>query len=530
MNRLVYAAASGLVLMAASAADAQTPRNGGTLRLTAPYGASFNSMDIHTTPRAQDGIYARILHRTLYNWDTANNKPVLELAKDVSVSGGGLIYTYKLRDDAYFHNGRKMTADDLVWSYTRVMDGSKGFPGARYVRLIKGAVDVEKGQAKEIAGLKKIDDFTLEVTLTDKVDPGFYLFNDTTAILPREAVEDGSINTKPIGLGPFKFVEHVPGSRLVAERWEKFYKPNKPYLDKVIISIMGEAPARDVAFRAKDIDVSILGPAQYVAYLADPVLSKNLVEVAEVFTRNMGMNPAYKPFADKRVRQAMNHAIDTDLIIKRLVKDKAYRATSWLPLASPAYDKALKAYAYDPEKAKKLLVEAGYPDGFEFEWTTSQNESWGLPIVEAVIPMLAKVGIKVKVKQVETSVLVETIMKGEFQAYVWSNQTGPDPLAALQCFHSKTPRTACNYVQFSNATYDKLLDDAGQTDDASKRSDLLKQANALLYEEAPVWFFNYNKAVMAHQPWVKGLQANATELAHQYGEDLWVDETSPLAK
>ena len=103
----------------------------------------------------------------------------------------------------------------------------------------------------------------------------------------------------------------------------------------------------------------------------------------------MGMNLDMKQFADKRVRQAINHAIDTDLIIKRLVKDKAYRAVSWLPLTSPAYDKNRKPYAFDPEKAKKLLAEAGYPNGFEFEWTTSQNESWGLPIVEAVIPMLA---------------------------------------------------------------------------------------------------------------------------------------------
>ena len=94
------------------------------------------------------------------------------------------------------------------------------------------------------------------------------------------------------------------------------------------------------------------------------------------------------------MRQAINHAIDADLIIKRLVKDKAYRAVSWLPLSSPAFDKSVKPYAFDPEKAKKLLAEAGYPNGFEFELTTSQNESWGLPIVEAIIPMLARVGIK----------------------------------------------------------------------------------------------------------------------------------------
>ena len=101
-----------------------------------------------------------------------------------------------------------------------------------------------------------------------------------------------------------------------------------PYADRVVISIMGEAPARDVAFRNKEIDLSILGPAQYVAYREDPNLKKGILEVAEVFTRHMGMNPDFKPFSDKRVRQAINHAIDTDLIIKRLVKDKAYRATA----------------------------------------------------------------------------------------------------------------------------------------------------------------------------------------------------------
>jgi peptide/nickel transport system substrate-binding protein len=518
-----------LALALGGTAEAQEPRKGGTLRMTAPYGASFNSLDIHATPRAQDGIYAKLVHRTLYVWDSVANKPVPDLAKEVNVSGGGLVYTYKLRDDAYFHNGRRMTADDVIWSFTRLMDGSKGFPGARWARLVKGAVEVEKGQAKEISGFRKIDDFTLEVTLTDKTDPGFSWYNDTTSILPREAVEDGSMTSKPIGLGPFKFVEHVPGSRMVVERWEKFYKPGKPYLDRIVIAIMAEAAARDVAFRSKEIDTSILGGTQYAAYQADPALSKNMFEVAEVFTRNMGMNLAHKPFTDKRVRQAINHAIDADLIIKRLVKDKAYRATSWLPLTSPAYDKGLKPYAFDPERAKKLLAEAGYPDGFEFEWTTSQNESWGLPIVEAVIPMLSRVGIKVKVRQVEAGVLSDVILKGDFQAYIWSNATGPDPLATLKCFYSKTPRTACNYTGFSNPAYDKLIEDAGQAADAAQLMTLLKQANAMLYDEAPVWFFNYNKAVMAHQPWVKGLQANATELTHQYGEDLWVDATSPLA-
>jgi peptide/nickel transport system substrate-binding protein len=525
LRRLAIAAGLGLALTAAAAA--QTPRQGGTIRMTAPYGASFTSMDIHTTQRAQDEIFAKGLHRSLYIWDSASGQPVLELARDVTISDEGLTHTFKLRDDAFFHHGRKMTADDVIWTYNRIMDGSKAYPGARFVRLIKGASEVEKGQAREISGLKKIDDFTLAMTLTEKVNPGFYFFTATTSIYPADEGAKESFLQKPIGLGPFKFVEHVPGSRIVLEKWEKFYKPGKPYADKMIVSIMSEAAARDVAFRNKEIDTSVLGPAQYVAYQADPNLKGTIAEVPEVFTRYMGMNPTYKPFTDKRVRQAMNYAIDAQLIIDKLVKGKAYRATSWLPITSPAYDKSMKSYPFDPAKAKQLLTEAGYPNGFEFEWTTSPNESWGLPIVEAVIPMLDRVGIKVKVKQIETAVLAEVVRKGEFQAYIYSQSTGPDPQAALKCYHSTTPQSACNYTTFKNAEFDKLLDEAGQTDDTAKRTQLLQKANAVLFEEAPVWFFNYNKAVMAVQPWLKGVQLNATELTHQNVEDLWVDASSP---
>src|SRR5581483_1849608 len=396
------------------------------------------------------------------NWDTANSKLVLELAKSVSASPDGLTYTYKLRDDAYFHNGRKMTADDVIWSFIRIMDGKKGYPAARYVRIIKGAVEVEKGQATTISGLRKIDDYTLEMTLTDRVDPGYYFFSGTTAILPKEEAEKPDFGSHPVGLGPFKFKEHIPGSRVVLERFDKFYKPGKPYLDKLEVLIMAEAAARDVAFRNKEIDTSILGPAQYVAYRADPQLSKGILEVAEMFTRAMTFNHSAKPFGDKRVRQAVNYAIDSDLIIKRLVKDKAYRAVSWLPPSSAAFDKTAKPYPFDQAKAKKLLADAGLPNGFEFELTTSQNESWGMPIVEAMIPMLGKVGIKLKPKLVEVTVLTEIAMKGEHQAYIGSNLTGPDSLATLRCYYSKTPRTACNYTGYSNPAYDKLLDDAAQ--------------------------------------------------------------------
>lgn len=525
-----FAFATALTLAAFTiSAQAQEPRRGGTIRFTAPYGASFVSNDSHVSNQIQDEIYGYALHGMLFRWDSNAGKPMPEVAESATASADGLTYTVKLRE-AFFHNGRKLTADDVIWSFTRIMDGSKNYPGALYVARIKGATDVQKGQAKEISGLKKVGDSTIEMTMTDKVDPGFLFYSATTAILPAKEAQEPDFFNKPIGLGPFKFVEHVPGSRMVFERWEKYFKPGKPYADKLVISPMGEAAARDVAFRNKEIDVSILGSTQYVAYKADPNLSKGILEVAEVFTRNMGMNPEFKPFSDKRVRQAINHAIDSELIIKRLVRDKAYRAVSWLPSSVPAFDKDAKPYAFDPDKAKKLLVEAGYPDGFEFEWTATPNESWGIPIVEATIPMLAKVGIKVKVKPVETSALGGVVAKGDFQAYIWSNTSGPDALTRLKCFHSATPRSSCNFTTFKNAEYDKLIDAAAAESDPAKQLGMLRKANAMLQDEAPVWFFNYNKAVLAYQPWLHGLQPNATELALQRYEDLWVDASSPAAK
>lgn len=527
---LVSALASLLMTGVASVGFADEPRHGGTLNFVAPYGSSFSTLDIHATPATQDEFYAKAIHRTLYDWDADANQPVLALATDVSVSDDKLTYTYKLRQDAFFHNDKQMTADDIIWSFTRMMDPVKAFPPARYISNIKGASDYASGKATSISGLKKIDDFTLEITLNDPIDPAFQFMRANTAIYPAEEGGKESFQTHPIGLGPYKFVEHVPGSRLVVEKWDKYYEKGKPYIDKINIMIMGDASARDVAFRNKEVDVSVLGPTQYVAYQNDPELAKNMIEVAEVYTRYVGFNMDFEPFKDKRVRQAINYAIDSDLIIKRLGKDKAYRASGWLPVSSPAYDKDAKPYPYDPEKAKALLAEAGYADGFEFELTATQNESWGLTIVEAIIPMLDKVGIKVKAKPVEGSVLSEVVPAGDFQAFMWSSESGPDPQASLQCYYSKTAQSACNYPKFSSPEFDKLFEASKQAKTEAEKVDLLRQANNVVQEEAPVWFFNYNKAVMAYQPWLHGLQPNSAELAIQGYEKLWLDESVPAGR
>ncbi|PZO68250.1 MAG: ABC transporter substrate-binding protein [Paracoccus denitrificans] len=503
-----------------------TPQDGGVLNFTAPYGTSISTFDIHASPSAQDEIVSHAIHRSLYKWNPQTNKPELDLASDVKVSDDGLTYTYTLRDNVVFHNDKPLTVDDIIFTYNRLADPKKALAGQEHIAEIKGMAEVQAGSATELSGLKKIDDKTLEITFSQPIDPGFSLMSNYAAIYPSNVPEEQQA-TKPVGLGPFKFVENVPGSRATVEKFDKYYVEGKPHLQTINFLPMGEAAARDVAFRNGEIDFSVLGPTQFQEYQADPALAKDLLEVPEVYTRIMGFNLDNEKFKDVRVRQAINHAINTPLIIDKLVKGKAYQAVGFLPTSSPAFDKDAKPYDYDPEKAKALLAEAGFPDGIDFAVTAIPNESWGLTIAEAIIPMLARSNIRLTTRPVENATLADTIQKGDFEAFMWSLSSGPDPLKIMLCFDSTTPRASCNYTDFKNEDYDKVYAAAQAERDEAKRNDLLKQADAIVREQAPMWFFNYNKAVVAHQPWVHGLQQNAQELGIQDYEDIWIDDTAP---
>jgi len=382
--------------------------------------------------------------------------------------------------------------------------------------------------------LRKIDDYTLEITMDKPVEPSYTLYEGGTAILPKEEVEKkgDAFGSDPVGCGPFKFVRWVKGSEIILTKNPDYYEKGKPYLDKLVYKIMPEGAARDIAFRAKDLDATVVGSTQYPVYKADPQISKNMVEVAELFTRMIGFNPKYEPFTKKQVRQAINYAIDSRLIIHKLLKDKAFPCVSYLPSTSPAFDPQAKGYEFNPAKAKALMKEAGYEKGFTFECIGSGNEAFGIPVVEAIMPFLKQINITVKPQQLEGAALSDRIRKLEYQAYIWSLSSGAggDPLQALQRWYSKNPATAGNFVEYKNPEFDKLLDAASQERDMAKRLDYLRKADALFLEDAPVWFFNYNKVVVVHQPWVHGIKPVAIEMMYQDMADIWIDESSPRAK
>lgn len=509
---------------AARAQDAQ-PQTGGKLKLVAPYGSALQSLDPHATYESQDMAVSKAFHRSLYNWNSATNSVVLELASEVTPSEDGKTFTYRLHDNVFFHNGRQLVADDVIWSYSRILAPGSSLSAISALTNIAGATEYREGKADHVAGLVKIDELTFSITFANFADPGYLLFEAVTSILPKEAVEGGNFLAHPVGCGPFVFDTHVEGSHITGKKFDKYFKPGLPYADAIEFTITDDYSALDVAFRAGELDATVLSENSFVLYSQDPELSKGLIEIAEMFTRHMGMNLEMKPFDDVRVRQAINYAVDRELIIKKLLKNKAFLATGWLPTPSSGFDPDRKPYAFDPEKAKALLAEAGLADGFAFEaWVTDATSSLG--VLQAMTPFLAAVGITVTPKVMEAGVLVEAINKGEAPAWFRSNGTGPDPVSALRSFDSRRPRST-NRGGFKDPAFDAMLDEAVATLDPVKRVELVRKADAYIFEQAPVWFHNYNKAVLATQPWIHGVDANVTEAAIIEVDQLWLDTNAP---
>jgi len=513
------------------ASVAQAVEQGGTFNFVAPYDGSILSLDPHMTSKQQDLLVTGNIFSSLYQWDSAANRPNPELAEVTSISDDGLTYTYRMHSGIMFHNGREMTARDVIWSWQRMMSMTPISPNAGQIEIISGASAFKAGEADTISGLKLISDHEFSITLEERVNPAYYFYLPGTAIVPREEVEAAGekFGLSPVGSGPFKFDEWVNGSHVSLSKFDSYFEDGKPHLDALNFRIMQEGATRDIAFRSGELDSTLVEAAQYPQYIKDPVIGGNLVEVAEMFTRLISLNPEFEPFADKRVRQALSLAIDENAINKRFLRGKAYDPVGWLPPTSEGFDPAAKGFGYDVEKAKALMAEAGYEDGFKLEILGTANESYGVGVAEVLGQFLDDINIEISTQQLEGGILYDRLVAGDYQGIIWSFGSGADPLKALSRWHSTTANTSGNYVHYSNADYDALLDQAATTNDQDKRSKLLQQADRIFQDDAPVWIFNYNKAVLAVQPWVHGIQPVAIEIMYQDFADVWVDSASPRA-
>ncbi|HYF03207.1 MAG TPA: ABC transporter substrate-binding protein [Patescibacteria group bacterium] len=501
--------------------------------------------------KISDQIYDRLLMLD------ENLKLQPQLAERWEVSPDGMTYTYYLRRGVKFHDspafpegkGRELTAEDVRYSYTRLCDPRAGTLNFGYVaEKVKGAQEffksVQEAQKsggeptiKEVTGFKVIDPYTFAIELVKPFAPfEFYPSLTSFGIHPREAVEHfkGDFRFHPVGTGPFVFESWAPDRNLVLKRnptyWAKDNAGNQlPFLDEIQFTFMKDEKTQLLEFKQGNHEESYRIPNEFFADIVDE--NKNakgeytkfkVLHEQTLATQFYGMLTTDPVFKDKRIRQAISYAVDRDRIIRYVLKGQAGGPGNHglVPPSVPDYNaQSITGYAFNAQKAKELMAQAGYPDGKGFPAITLQLNAGGgrnTAVAEAIQSMLSQnLGITVNLNQVEFARHTQTIDEGKapFYRLGWVGDY-PDPETFLNLLYGKlVPADPANIspinsTRFQNAEFDRLFEQALSTTDRLKRFELYRQAEQIAINEAPMLIVFYDEDYRLLQPYVEDYRGN----------------------
>lgn len=437
-------------------------------------------------------------------------------AESWTISKDGLVWTFKLRDSLVFHNGRKADAGDVRYSLSRLASPDSRSPNARLLLAdVVGFEEVNKGQTKELAGVRAVDPQTVEIRLQapPKGDLLTRLTHISTAILAREAVEQGGTNwaeTHAIGTGPWRLKEWVHRSRVVYDAFPQYFE-GKPKVDRLEMPIVQEPATQLAMYQNGELDVVLVPLGDYPRLKRDPRWSKELREWDRAQVQFLALNPrVYAPFKDVRVRQAFAHAIDRVKVINQVFHGLYLPAGGMLPPGIPGYDREIKGLEYNPARAKELLAEAGFPGGRGLPpLTMAVNPVTGdyRMMTEPIAAMLKEtLGVAVEVQLQEFASFTAAMNRRDALASFMTGWSGTmlDPNYFLELWlHS---RSALNRVNYTNPAFDALLDQANATPDRGRRIALVQQADQLVAKDVPLIPIMYTRFVYLTSPRVKGLE------------------------
>ncbi len=512
---LLCAAALALLAMPA---QAQTPKQGG--QVVVAFNNDLTTLDPHVGYDWQNWSVIKTIFDGLMDYKPGTTDLEPDLAESFTISADGLVYTFKLRDGIKFHNGRAMTAADVKWSLERSINPATQSPGASYFSAIKGYEDVAGGKATDLAGVTAPDDKTVVITLA-RPDATFLhvLALNFAFTVPKEAVEAAGADwgKKPVGTGGFKFIEWVPGQSMTLERFTEYNRPGVPYLDKLVFSFGLDPTVATLKLKAGEIDILGDGipPAQFAEAMADPA-NKELIAVGDQLqTGYVTMNVTIAPFDNVKVREAVNMAINKERIVK-IINNRAGAATQALPPAMPGYNPDNKGFAFDPEGAKKLLAEAGHPDGFTTE-IYAMNVDPNPRIAEAIQQDLAAIGITAEIKALAQAEVIAAGGAGK-APMLWSGGMAwiadfPDPAGfyypILGC--GGAVEGGWNWARYCN----KALDDRAAAADSMVKPEQIAERAKLwmgIFDDAmkdapwaPIFNekrFTYHSARLGGEPWL----------------------------
>ncbi len=433
---------------------------------------------------------------------------IADIARSWRLSEDQLTYTFRLRHDARFSNGRKVTAHDFQYSFERVLTPKTKAPLIWVLDKIEGANDFIEGRAAAISGIHVVDDHTLVLKLEKPFGPFLSLLAMTTAyVVPREEVErlGQDFGTHPIGSGPYVLAEWKHGQYLMLTAREDYFD-GKPKLNGIYYRVIPEDLTAVVEFETGHLDVLLIPSSEYRRYTTDPAWRDLVFGRPGLNTYYLGLNCTRPPFNDVRVRRAMNMAIDRQHILNTVFEKRGALAAGPIPPGlwkSRTLTRAVAGYSYDPEKAKALIREAGAEGATVKIYITLDAEV--LDIIEVIQNYLTKVGLKVEIIQLDWSALKHAVNEGEPDAFWlswWADY--PDPENFLfPLFHSASVGSGGNRTRCMDPELDRLIETAQRTMNEKQRYRLYREAEDRIIKNAP-WVFMWHRAdYFVIQPWVK---------------------------
>ena len=470
------------VLTMLSITACTTPKGAGEVKtgLTMGYTTEPEGLDPHRTAAASTFTVTNNIYDTLVGV-TSDWQIVPRLATDWKLSDNGMEITFNLRDDVKFHNGRQMNAEDVVFSFNRLKDAES--PRARDYENIKA---------------EAVGDYSVKFT-TEKLDVELLknFAYPWAAVVPQEAVEN--LKTQPVGTGAFTLKEWIPQQHLTLKRNDDYYG-NKAKLETINLVILPDATSMMASFQTGNLDiiplngdqVTIVDGNQDYKVISEPM---NAVQIMSLNTNN-------KILSDERVRRAMAMAIKKDDVIAAAMFGYGDAIGSHLPPTSPDYYDANSIIEYNPEKAKELLKEAGYENGFDIKMALPKNYQLHVDAGQVIADQLSKIGINVKIDIIEWGTwLSEVYGAKNFETTVVGHTGRLDSYAFLSRYKSDSN----DYISLRSGEVDELLDRSRQELDEGKRKEIYKEIQIILANKLPAIYLETPRTMLALQKNVEGM-------------------------
>ncbi|MFD2639045.1 ABC transporter substrate-binding protein [Piscibacillus salipiscarius] len=474
-------------------------------------GGDSTALDPITTTEGETFRVTENIFEGLVTFAEDSTEVVPSLAHDWEVSDDGLTYKFFLEEGVKFHDGTDFNAEDVVFNFERWMNGDAGqFPYFTMFGGFKG----EDGAV--IKSVEAVDDYTVEFKL-NKPQATFLknLSMSPFGMSSPEAIEEHGedYTSNPVGTGPFKFVEWKPDQQIVLEKNGEYWRDGLPKLDKVIYTVIPDNTARLNALKNGEVDVvDGVNPSEVADIKENPdvkVLERPSMNIGYLgFT--MGRD---NPLQDVKVRKALSHAVPKKDLIDAFYYGQAEPATTYMPPSIAGYNDSLEGYEYDLEKAKQLLEEAGYGDGFEFDlWYMPVPRPYipeGQKIAEVLRQSFAEIGVTANLQTIDWGTYIEKADAGDFDAFLlgWTGDNGD----ADNFLHTLLGiGSGSNYTDYENEEYNEMLLEAQRITDEQERIEIYKEAQEVVNEDAPWVPLVHSTPVVAVGSNIEGYVPHAT--------------------